>query len=216
MKIGTDGVLLGAWAAVPGNGSVVADIGAGCGIVGLMVAQRHPGAEVTFVEIDSGAVADLELNIAGSPFAARCRVAAGDFRDIDIGRPDMIVSNPPFFETGELSPDSARAAARHSGALSPLSLVDYAAARLAPGGVMAMIIPVGTFAAVEERAAFARMSTGRVCLVTTAPGKEPRRVMIELVNGPARRSVSSLAVRDAAGEWTSEYRRLTCEFHINV
>lgn len=216
MKIGTDGLLIGAWSGAFIVPRRIADIGAGCGIVGLMAAQRFPDARVHFVENETGAVADLNRNIASSPWAGRCTVESCDFRDSAVADVDLIVSNPPFFTSGELAPDASRAGARHADTLSPLTLIDFAARRLAPGGVLSMIFPAEQLADVEARAAFARLNPARVCGVITRPGKQPRRVMAEFTPASVARSESILTLRNSDNTYTDDYIALTSAFHIDL
>lgn len=216
MKIGTDGVLLGAWAGDGMRPRTVFDIGAGCGLIGLMACQRFAEAEVYFVENDSNAVKDLEYNINASSWASRCRVVAADFASAPLGRADLIVCNPPFFLTGEKAPDQSRAAARHAAALSPLSAVEFASAHLTPEGRVALIFPAEMLPAVEECAAFARLSPVSICSVATAEGKRPARVMAEFTfaSAPCRRS--ELTVRDRSGRPTAAYAALTRDFYLHI
>ncbi|MGM9859906.1 MAG: tRNA1(Val) (adenine(37)-N6)-methyltransferase [Muribaculaceae bacterium] len=216
MKIGTDGLLLGAWAGNGRDFKSIYDIGAGCGIVGLMLAQRFTHAQVTFVENDPSAAMDLADNIAASPWCDRCSTAISDFATISLPAVEMIVSNPPFFLTGELSPVAERAAARHGESLSPLTLINYSRQALDPAGVLAMIVPAEQYDSIVEHAAFAGLNISRVCYVVTAPAKEPKRLLIELTPAPAVCHREQLTIRDAAGRFTEQYCALTRDFHLNM
>lgn len=176
LRIGTDGVLIGAWADAPAEASRMLDVGAGCGLIALMLAQRYPGAGIVASEIDVDSVADMRLNIANSPWPDRITVAEGDFRGVE-GAFDMIVSNPPYFTSGELAPDAARARARHASELSPLSLVRFAAERLTENGVLAMIAPMEIDKDIEAEAAFCRLHLRRRTDVATSPRRGVTRVL---------------------------------------
>lgn len=127
MRIGTDGVLLGSWTRAGEDTLSIADIGTGCGIIALMLAQRAANAKVDAVEPDPGACADARCNFASSPWKDRIRLHALSFGVFcPAGRYDLIVSNPPFFTEELKSPDAARAAARHAGALSFDALAEAA------------------------------------------------------------------------------------------
>lgn len=216
MKIGTDGVLIGSWALPSTPPKVILDAGAGCGLIGLMLAQRFPDAEVFFSENDAGALIDLQYNISRSPFAGRCHVAAGDFRLCRPENVDLLVSNPPFFTTGEKAPEGARAAARHVGEMSPVSVIDYAAEVLSPRGVVALIIPVELLDAVEERAAFRHLNPGRVCRVATVENHTASRVMVEFTPSRAVVRSSQLIIRHADGGFTDDLVRLTRDFYLKM
>ena len=133
MKVGTDGVLLGAWAGPgrPGGMSggspqTIMDIGTGSGLVALMLAQRFPEAQVTGIDSDAEAAAQARENFTGSPWPQRLRAAHISLQEFCRGtaataaarRFDLIVSNPPFYDTTLTSPDPLRTAARHTGGLT--------------------------------------------------------------------------------------------------
>lgn len=118
MKVGTDGVLLGAWADVS-QAHHVLDIGCGSGLISLMAAQRQPEAHVTAIELDASAVLDARENVARSPFADRIEVVEADVvkwaaDSAQRGRFDCIISNPPYYEEDLLPPSQLRAQARHT------------------------------------------------------------------------------------------------------
>lgn len=149
MKVGTDGVLLGAWAdcCLPDvtNGQVcrILDVGTGSGLVALMLAQRNRSAKVVGIDIDSVAAAQAAENFRLSPWADRLtalhtslQVYASADRLFDV-----IVSNPPFFNNSLLPPDAARSAARHTGTLSLQELVGCCIKLLADGGLFSVILP---------------------------------------------------------------------------
>ena len=118
MKVGTDGVLLGAWAPVD-QAHTALDVGTGTGLVALQLAQRNPHLRVTAVEIDAPAAAQAAENVAGSPWPDRIEVVCADFNDFQPdGRFDLIVSNPPYFVDALPCPDRQRNTARHAGGLN--------------------------------------------------------------------------------------------------
>lgn len=216
MKIGTDAVLLGAWSGAGLHPAYVADIGAGCGIVGLMLAQRFTDTAVQFIEIDNNALQDLKQNINSSPWAGRCQVVPGDFRQWDGRDIDLMVSNPPFFATGQLAPDQSRALARHASSLSPAALVELASERLSPTGRLAMIFPFEQLAEIEAAAALARLNTARVCTVSTRNDMAPVRVLLELTRAGCSRDTSHLVIRNSDNTFTDQYSNLTRDFHIGL
>lgn len=218
MRIGTDGVLLGAWAGVSAATRRVADIGAGCGVVALMLAQRAPQAEVDAVEVDAGAAGDARANFAASPWPQRLRLHACAFADFHPAGPfDLVASNPPFFTETLRSPDSARAAARHAGELCFDALAaSCAAGLLAPGGRLAVVLPCASDDATLLSAAMHRLHPRRHCLVRNSPGAAPRRSLWEfgLEAGPCE--ASTLVIRDADGDFADGYRAITRDFHIHM
>lgn len=212
MKVGTDGVLLGAWASVEGVRRVL-DVGTGCGLIALMIAQRAPEAVIKAVEIDDDAASEATLNVASSPWGDRIEVVKADFLSLSPGEGehyDLIVSNPPFFTETLRSADVARAMARHGDTLSIESLVDRASRWLAPGGRLAVVAPVSRDADLLFAAALAGLHPVRLTKVfTKARAQEPARVLREFsfVSGP----LSSGVLRSGTDEWSA----LTKDFYLD-
>ena len=115
MKVGTDGMLLGAWAEMDKPDGRVLDIGTGTGLMALMMAQRYPEARVTAVDIDEMAVSQAVENVKASPFADRIEVLQADVNAFETEKKfDSIVCNPPFFNNVLICPDSQRTQARYT------------------------------------------------------------------------------------------------------
>lgn len=223
MKVGTDGVLLGAWADVA-HAKRVLDVGAGCGLISLMLAQRFPQIHVTALELDSDAAIQAQENAAESPFAMQVDVVEGDFADFalqDDGRTfeafDAIVSNPPFFEEDLLPPDGARANARHTAAgLNFENLVAGSARLLCDGGTLSVIIPKDAqlrFHAICNRHGFSLL---RATDVRTVIRKAPKRVMLHFVKS---RSATAEVLRDEIvlmqdGKRSAAYADLCRDFYL--
>lgn len=208
MKVGTDGVTLGAWASV-GVGDTVLDVGAGCGLIGLMAAQRGAAA-VTLLEIDPLAAEEAAANAAASPWGDRTETICADFTAVDFAgrRFDRIISNPPFFTNGALAPGAARALARHESSLTLESLTGRAAPLLASGGTLSVIIPADS----AERAIFAAGIAGLCCLrrteLFTRQGAPPRRVLLEFSASGGPCVHSDLIVG------SDDYKTITSSFYL--
>lgn len=216
MKIGTDGVLLGAWC----DGSQARwalDAGTGCGLIALMLAQRYPLLQVEGIDIDTGAVADARENFAGSPFAERLSVRQGDMLTTDFPRRyDLIVSNPPFFTEDTLPPEASRAAARHAVHLPAEAFARKITQILAPSGRVALIYPyreadriVGFFAA--EGLYLARRTD-----VRGGAGRPLKRSLLEFSFAPVGAeevATDTLQLCEENGRRSTQYRELTRGFH---
>ena len=216
MKVGTDGVLLGAWGA---GGTSILDIGTGSGLIALMMAQRFPQALVTAIDIDADACRQAVANAAASPFGSRITVVNASLQDFAAtAMPqsfDAIVSNPPYFQNSLLSPDARRTAARHTASLSFRDLMGGARRLLADGGVMSVIGPADAESDMEGEAIISGMSVAATVAVSTRQGKRPRRFMARLVNGPATTYDHSDVILTASDGRRSEwYHELTKEFYI--
>ena len=126
MKIGTDGVLLGAWADVAGDSDIL-DMGTGSGLIAIMAAQRNPQAHIVAIDIVEDAVAQARRNVAATAWKERIEVVAGDANDFfSEHKFDHVVSNPPFFTETLQSPSEARRVARHATTLTYHNIVEVA------------------------------------------------------------------------------------------
>lgn len=152
MKVGTDGVLLGAWAA---GGQRILDIGTGTGVIALMMAQRFPDVQVSAIELDASAAQQAKENVAASPFSDRIAVEHVALQQYEALPFDAIVVNPPFFTHALAVKGCARAMARQTDSLSFRDLCRGGRRLLAEGGVMSLIIPADRCGEVETEAALA-------------------------------------------------------------
>lgn len=215
MKVGTDGVLLGAWADVEGAKHIL-DMGTGSGLIALMVAQRNQEAQIEAIDIDEGAVLQARKNIYASPWQGRIEVALSDANSYTSSQGfDHIVSNPPFFTTTLLSPDERRAMARHCSTLSYDDIITTAERLLVPEGRLSLILPTSE-AAQFRRVAFERLWLRRETTVLTRMGDAPKRTMMEFVlcNEPLMPCVDTLEIYDDGGVYSDKYRQLTAEYYL--
>lgn len=216
MKIGTDGVLLGAWADVADARSIL-DVGTGTGLVAIMCAQRNAQARVHGIDIVEDAATEAQQNMARTAWRDRLSAEHADLRDYDPDvRYDHIVSNPPFFLTTLQSPDATRAMARHADTLPYADLVSAAERLLTPGGRLSVVLPTEC-AATFRRVAFERLWLSRITDVVTREGEAPKRTLMEfrLSAKPLMPCADSLTIQAKDGSYTEEYRRLTEEFYLN-
>lgn len=140
MKVGTDGVLLGAWAD---GGKRILDIGSGTGLIALMMAQRFQQAEVEGVEIDKEASVQSRENVSSSPFKDRIKIIQTALQSfVPEGIYDSIVTNPPFFVNSLSSPDKTRTVARHANTLSFSDIFAFASVYLEDDGEVSAVIPM--------------------------------------------------------------------------
>lgn len=185
MKVGTDGVLLGAWAKAPQNCQRVLDIGTGTGLIALMMAQRLPDAHVWAVDIDSEAVGQALLNVEQSPFASRITVEMADINLWNIGQSfDLIVCNPPFFSQSLVSPDRQRSLARHTIGLSLGQLAEHINRLMSDTGYCSLIIPTDQLPVMQQDIVLQNMFITRVCKVKTMPHKQAKRCLLEIRKQP--------------------------------
>ena len=218
MKIGTDGVLLGAWALNGRQPRRIIDVGCGTGLVSIMLAQRFPQAEITAIEIDRMAADEARGNVSQSPWAERIEVVNCNFADYTpTGTVDSIVSNPPFFVEPLKSPLKQRAMARHQNELNPTSLIEWAAAILPDGGTLSLIAPAEQTDQLVYNAMVNHLDCARLTNVQPHADAVPIRALIELTKGLSKSyRTESLVIRsDDHRRYTEEYRSLTEAFYLD-
>ena len=220
MKVGTDGVLLGAWVDVLGAKRIL-DIGTGTGLLALMAAQRSPAAQITAIEPHHTAFGEAVGNVAASAYGHRIELAEIDINDY---RPpgifDLIISNPPFFEGDLQSPDPDRSSARHASGLTPQTLAD-AAHRLAPHGRLATIYPPEAFKKLESKMVAAGWHLVRRTDLKPVPKKPVHRILSEfapgLTMGDHHVLVDTLVIRSmSGGPYSEAHKKLTSDFYLDA
>ncbi len=218
MKVGTDGVLLGAWVKVEENPPRILDVGTGTGLIALMLAQRSPQSQVDAVEVDEAAAAQAKQNAEGSPWASRVGIFRQDFNDFAkraAQRYDLIVSNPPYFKQSLTSPDSGRTLARHAEELLHEDLLRGALRLLAPLGRLAVVMPYVEGNVFIALAANEGLYCNRKLNVSTKKDRPTKRLLLEFSRSRARLDEQSLHIESSAlNSFTSEYQALTKDFYL--
>lgn len=216
MKVGTDGVLLGAWAE---GGKRILDIGTGTGLIALMMAQRFPASTIDAIEIDSDAASQAVDNVKLSSFSNIVHVMNGSFQDFASSMPskqyDSIVSNPPFFNNSLKNPDEARMLARHTDTLSFRDLFHGVEKLLMDDGVFSAIIPATEKASFISEASLCGLLLLRDYSVCSKVGKMPKRSLLAF--GKTRlKDVENQTVTivDTDGNRSDWYSSLTSAFYI--
>lgn len=204
MKVGTDGVLLGAWAQ---GGSCILDIGTGTGVVALMMAQRFPDAQVTAIDIDDGAVRQAAANVAQSPFDLRIKVTQASLQEHK-GLYEAIVCNPPFFIDSMQAPDRQRNMARHATTLTYAELMQHAWRLLSDDGELSVVVPFDYRKRMEDEAIFVGFFPSRVCAVSTSERKPAKRYLLAFRKHPCLCEQQHLTIGSDA------YRALTGDFYL--
>lgn len=191
MKVGTDGVLLGAWATVEQAKSAL-DLGAGSGLISLMLAQRNANCDLLGIELDAKAVIQARENIAISPWATRIEIIQQDclnfnvnslnpkHRDIFKNGFDLVVSNPPYFLEGNRCRNLAREQARYlKGEASHLAWLKVAERFLSSHGRICLILPEREGKKLLDQLSQTSLCCTKICEVITKVGKAPQRLLLE-------------------------------------
>lgn len=219
MKVGTDGVLLGAWCSVPSAGHIL-DVGAGSGLISLMIAQRtSDDVRIKAVEISQDAFGDCSNNFINSPWSERLESVNNDFSQIK-GRYDLIVSNPPFFANQLSSPIGARALARQGETLNYISLIDFADNHLCQGGRLCFISDVRSENDIEFNIVVRHLRIVRKCTVYPKSGASAKRILWEIERNDAEEFAPkntdrySIILNNTDGTRHEDYRVLTDDFYL--
>ena len=217
MKVGMDGVLLGAWANAT-EAKRMLDVGSGTGLIALMLAQKNALAEIEAIEIDRDAGEEAAFNVQQSEWSSRIKMYCQSFQEFAAeteNKYDLIVSNPPFFSNGVKAPDGTRAQARHADALPLDVLISGAAKLLNENGRIALVLPVEQLSEVENLAKPNSLFLSRLCKVKPNPVKPDFRVLVEMTNRPASLQEEKLMIEfERHHDYTPEYRELTKEFYL--
>ena len=232
MNVGTDGILLGAWADIsPVTASPlrVLDIGTGSGLVSLMLAQRCRGNLQTLaIDIDRQACVQARLNVAASPWPDTTRVAHIALQTLlqpntsvaPVSEQnqafELIVSNPPYFVHGQTFADSARQTARHTGSLTHQQLIDHALPLLAPNGRIALVLPYESGLQVINYCQQVGGLNLNCLQVKTTPNKPYKRMILAICRGHAELQQQDLIIHAADGCYTKEFIELTASFYLKM
>ena len=213
MKVGTDAVILGAWANVC-NAETILDIGTGCGLIALMLAQRS-NAKITAIEIDESASLQCKENFMASPWLERLDSIHGSIQQFNPGDGfDFIVCNPPFFKNALKAPDAQRNIARHNDTLSFEGLLVAVDRLLTKEGTFAFILPNDEANQVIKLAVAHQLYPNRSCTVLSRDGKLSSRLLVELSRMSSGIISETLTIRDRSNQYTLEYKELTKDFYL--
>lgn len=216
MKVGTDGVLIGAWANIVQSQKVL-DVGSGSGLISLMIAQRS-NATIIGIEIDEPAATQSKYNIDASPWANRITIINSNFIEWATNtnqRFDHIVSNPPFFNSGPTAPNTSRAIARHNNSLDYGNLIKFSKELLSENGRMSIISPIERKEDIIFYSELEELHISRLTQVYSKIGGKATRFLWELSKNKRATEYSSISIRDCNNNFSQEYIDLTNDFYLN-
>jgi tRNA1Val (adenine37-N6)-methyltransferase len=245
MKVGTDGILLGAWAKLPENAQIL-DIGTGTGLLALMLAQRSQSSNTfpnsrsfeismggakrrpylpfsnTFidaVEIDHDAYQQAQKNIESSPWRDRINIDHASIQDWAIAcsrQYDLIISNPPFFENAFKPSQNSRNLARHSDSLSQTDILQIASQLLKPNGHLAVIYPTDLANNFLAKAQSFNLFCDRQVQVKPTPQSPVKRILLELSPTQYAAQTTMLTIEESKHLYTQDYIALVKDFYLNL
>ena len=222
MKVGTDGVLLGAWCPLPRCACArVLDIGTGSGLIALMTAQRLQSSLVDAIDIDEDAAKQAKYNFEKSPWSQRIYAHQSTLQNWNIDKEDikydLIVSNPPYFQSSLKNPNQARATARHTDTLSYRELICHSARLLAKKGILALILPAESDQEILSLAKEYHLMPTHVTYVHSKPGKDARRILMAFCHKEITSvslQTSDFYIESETSPRSEEYQELTKEFYL--
>ena len=218
MKVSTDACIHGAWTPVEPCVTRILDVGAGTGLLSLMLAQRCPQALIDAVEIDADAALQASENVSGSPFAGRIQVHHSDARTfLSPHRYDLIICNPPFFQNSLAGDTAARNLARHNTHFGPQDLLRIMNDHLAEGGIVSVIWPEPEFNSWNQ---LALLQGWLLCGQLSVRDREvaPVSRIIGMYARSCRQPTASgrLVIKDSEGAYSAIFTRLLSPFYLNL
>jgi tRNA1Val (adenine37-N6)-methyltransferase len=220
MKIGTDGVLLGAWTPIENNPISILDVGAGTGVIALMLAQRTNAEQIDALEIDEEAYEQSVDNFESSPWSNRLfcfHAGLDEFVEEPEDEYDLIVSNPPFYTDDYKSDNEQRDLARFADAMPFEDLIEAADLLLSENGIFAVIIPFKEEENFLTLAAAYELFPFKITRVKGTPTSETKRSLLaftrkETIDLP----IDELIIETARHIYTPEYIELTKDFYLKM
>lgn len=215
MKVGTDGVLLGAWAEAE-NPIQILDIGTGSGLIALMLAQRFENAKVTGVEIAEEAAKEAEFNFKESPFLHRCKAIHSSIGEFNSEQKfDLIVSNPPYFKWTPTE-ESLRATARQQFSLDFEELLFHSNRLLSSKGKAAFVIPYDSENTFLSFAKDKSLYPRKIMRVKGNPDAPSKRSLLLLEREDRKPNLEELIIEQSRNTYTEEYISLTRDFYLKM
>ncbi|HEX8041030.1 MAG TPA: methyltransferase [Chryseosolibacter sp.] len=217
-KVGTDGVLLGAWVRVFRDDRHVLDVGTGSGLIALMLAQRSCGhAAVDAIDIEESDVIQAEGNVLRSPWKEKITVRHTALQHFFPEKKyDLIVANPPFFTAGVLPPAKRRSQARHTHSLPPADLLKHATRLLKTSARLGVILPFLEALTFIDLARSFGLALLRKTSVRSRPYKPVERILVELGFDGQPEAENELTIHHEGNRWSQEYIDLTRDFYLKL
>ncbi len=220
MKIGTDGVLLGAWVGVNNTKSAI-DIGTGTGVIALMLAQRAQGILVAGIEIDKESSIEADQNFKNSKWSQQLSIyntSIQDFANTSNQKFDLIISNPPFFTGGTFSDNEARNSVRHTIKLPTGELLTSAYKLMHKQSRFAVVLPYIEGLQFKEQTEFSSFFCTRICQVKSFKNAPVKRLLLEFSLTQKDCIEEELVIYNTTNthDYTHDYIQITKEFYLNM
>lgn len=218
MKVGTDGVLLGAWVKL-GKVRRVLDVGTGTGLVALMLSQRSEGfISIDAIDIDEDAVLQTLENVERASFrnVKAIHSSLQDYVAKCDAKYDMIVSNPPYFSSSLHSPDGQRTLARHTNSLPMVEFMNISARLLSSDGYLSLIFPYAEKDLLIDLAENAGLFVSRITNVYPMPHLNAKRVLLEFSKMKQDTEIADLIIEKERHIYTDDFTELVKDFYLKL
>ena len=210
-RVGTDAVLLGILSSVH-QAREILEVGTGTGIVALMLAQRNPEANILGIDINSEAVQISHNNFYNSPFSDKIKSQLQDFKNFETDEKfDLIVSNPPYFETNSSEKDIL---ARQRLELDFSDLIQNASQLLSDEGLFSVIIPIDSEKQFTKICSDNLLCLQRKVIIKGINTSKPKRVVLEYSLKESEIIVENFVIEKSPRVYSDEYLELTKDFHL--
>ncbi|MBI9034647.1 MAG: methyltransferase domain-containing protein [Bacteroidales bacterium] len=215
MKVGTDAVVLGAYADTQ-NCKQILDIGTGSGIISLLLAQRSQ-ALITGIDIDPNSIAQAKENAISSPWSKQLEFhncALKEFGERKTNSFDLIVSNPPFFDNAYKAPQEIRNNARHTDTLSHEELIRYSSKLMSDDGRLSIILPIEYQDILQQIGLTYGIFLNHILTIKPKPSKVANRVILEFEKKKSSLTTKELINRNEDNSYHPSYKKLTRDFYL--
>ena len=217
MKVGTDGVLLGAWVNPKSYPHHILDIGTGTGLIAIMLGQRFTRSQIHAIDIDQASAEEALFNAQSSPWSERLNITHCALQDYNpSNKYDLIVSNPPYFRNTTLSNNKSRALARNNLSLSLEYLIERSYDLLYENGELALIVPSNEFETIQSLAVKFNFYISKLCWVKGNNQSPIKRLLTVLSKKKKNLEEKNFTIEDSRHNYTQEYKNLCQDFYLKL
>ena len=217
MKVGTDGVLLGAWTKPSSYPHKILDVGTGTGLIAIMLAQRFTSSQIHAIDIDQASAEEALFNAQSSPWSERLKITYCSLQDYNSSNKyDLIVSNPPYFRDTTQSQDTLRSTARNNDSLSLEYLIEKTHELLNENGELDLIVPSNEFETIQSLSLKFNFYISKLCWVKGTHLSPIKRLMITLSKNKEILEEKNLTIENSRRNYTQEYKNLCQDFYLKL
>jgi len=215
IAIGTDAVLLGAWADTSQKNQVL-EVGCGCGVISLVLAQKLVGDfNILAIDIDEKSVLEANENFKNSKWGKHLETVLSDFKSLKTSLYDLIICNPPFFRDSLQNPETHKNLARHQLRFEMTDFAKFCHLNIVEGGEIYLIYPYSDLDFLKETFENNSLFLQKLCIVFSKKSKDPNRVLCCFGKESMDTKVSELSIYNPDNSYTQEYQKVTQSYYLN-